>query len=224
VQPAPEGKNCRSCHEEQKREEPLKRIKMAMIPQKEINTDSQMVAKADHRKLSKTKVVWEINTDGDYRELIVQDGPKSLRSAAGTAASDIAFSWSHPGDMFAFIGELFSALFTTKQDLSIPGKDVDLYKGRPLDGIWASAPYLHNGSVPNLYELLRPADKRMKTFYVGSREFDPEKVGFDTNDKSGTLLDTTIKGNSNSGHDDVIYGGKLTEDEIWELVEYMKTL
>ncbi len=201
------GKNCRSCHAEQKREEPLQRIKMSMIKQEIIKTDINMVHNADHRKLS--------DPDGS---------PKSLRAADGTAARDIAFSWSHLSDAFAFLGEVISALVTPEQDLSIPGKDVDLYKARPLDGIWASAPYLHNGSVPNLYELLRPADKRMKTFYVGSREFDPKKVGFDTDDKRGTLLDTTIKGNSNSGHDTAIYGGELKDEEIWQLVEYLKTL
>ncbi|HEX8155125.1 MAG TPA: di-heme-cytochrome C peroxidase, partial [Thermoanaerobaculia bacterium] len=54
------------------------------------------------------------------------------------------------------------------------------YKARPLDGIWATAPYLHNGSVPTLRDLLLPPAQRPKTFYVGSREFDPVNVGFET--------------------------------------------
>ena len=52
------------------------------------------------------------------------------------------------------------------------------YKARPLNGIWSGAPYLHNGSVPNLYELLLPAAQRSDTFYIGSWEYDPVRVGY----------------------------------------------
>jgi len=96
------------------------------------------------------------------------------------------------------------------------------YKGRPLDGIWATAPYLHNGSVPNLYELLLPADERTKQFHVGNIEFDSKKVGFKTEAGPGTtLLDTSLPGNRNTGHD--MYGN-FNENERWALVEYMKSL
>lgn len=102
------------------------------------------------------------------------------------------------------------------------------YKARPLNGIWTGAPYLHNGSVPNLYQLMLPAEQRDKTFYIGTWEFDPVNVGYVTDNVPGAFLfDTSLPGNSNSGHE---YGtGKdglpvLTEDEIRALVEYMKTL
>ena len=66
--------------------------------------------------------------------------------------------------------------------------------------MWASPPFLHNGSVPNLYELLLPAKERSKTFFIG-REFDPMKVGVDTTGESGRFLfDTSLIGNSNAGH------------------------
>ena len=51
------------------------------------------------------------------------------------------------------------------------------YKVRPLTGIWATPPYLHNGSVPNLYALLSPVSERPVKFYLGSREYDPVNVG-----------------------------------------------
>ena len=108
----------------------------------------------------------------------------------------------------------------TNSDVESPA--VLAYKARPLDGIWATAPYLHNGSVPNLYELLLPGDKRTKTFHVGSNKFDSEKVGFSTNeDKGTTLFDTSLEGNSNAGHD--MYG-EFDHDERMQLVEYMKSL
>ena len=96
------------------------------------------------------------------------------------------------------------------------------YKAAPLAGIWATAPYLHNGSVPNLYELLHSAQERPKTFFVGSSQFDPEKVGFRTEQALGTtLFDTSKPGNSNAGHD--MYGD-FSEEERWQLVEYLKSL
>ena len=67
------------------------------------------------------------------------------------------------------------------------------YKAAPRDGVWATPPFLHNGSVPNLYEMLIPARERTKKFYIG-REFDPVKVGLDTTGKSGTfLVDTSLR-------------------------------
>jgi hypothetical protein len=96
------------------------------------------------------------------------------------------------------------------------------YKARSLNGIWATAPYLHNGSVPNLWQLLQPADQRVKHFYVGSRELDPVNVGFETAAYPGGFdFDTTLPGNSNAGH---LFGTKLSDDEKWALIEYMKSL
>ena len=104
------------------------------------------------------------------------------------------------------------------------------YKARPLTGIWATAPYLHNGSVPTLYDLLLPEAERPATFQVGSREFDPRKVGYRSDGGAGNrFLFTTrdpqgrpLPGNSNLGHD---YGNAtLSEADRWALVEYLKTL
>ena len=104
------------------------------------------------------------------------------------------------------------------------------YKANPAEGMWAAPPYLHNGSVPNLYELLLPASERSKTFFIG-REFDPVKVGIDTSGESGRFLyDTSLVGNSNAGHSFEegsgrgIIGRLLTDDERWALVEYMKSI
>lgn len=94
------------------------------------------------------------------------------------------------------------------------------YKARPLNGIWATAPFLHNGSVPNLDELLKPPAKRVQRFQMGSREFDPEKVGYLV-DKGEFEFDTTLPGNSNGGHD---YAREFTPDERRELIAYLKSL
>jgi mono/diheme cytochrome c family protein len=105
------------------------------------------------------------------------------------------------------------------------------YKARPLNGIWATPPYLHNGSVPNLYALLSPVAERPKAFYLGNREYDPVNVGYRTEEfPGGFKLDTSIRGNSNSGHEfnngsgQGIIGPLLTPDERRELIEYLKSL
>lgn len=105
------------------------------------------------------------------------------------------------------------------------------YRARNMNGIWASPPYLHNGSVPNLYEMMLPASQRSRTFYVGSMEFDPKRVGYKAAMTPGAFkFDTSIKGNSNAGHSYEngprsrgVIGPALTEDERWAIVEYLKT-
>jgi hypothetical protein len=120
----------------------------------------------------------------------------------------------------------------TPDTTAAPFASLLAYKGRPLNGIWATAPYLHNGSVPTLYDLLLPASPkpddpkdmvyRPKTFIVGSRELDTKKVGFKSAGYPGFLFDTSVPGNSNAGHD---YGNrKLSEQDRLDLVEFMKSL
>lgn len=97
-----------------------------------------------------------------------------------------------------------------------------VYKAAPTPGIWSTAPYLHNGSVPNLYQLLLPPHQRDKKFYLGNREFDPKHVGYRTEPfEDGYKFDTQLPGFSNIGH---TYGTDITDKERWELLEYLKTL
>jgi hypothetical protein len=121
------------------------------------------------------------------------------------------------------------------------------YKPRPLEGVWATPPFLHNGSVPSLYQMLLPPAKRDAKFFVGRREFDPAHVGYVTapaeDDDAGFWLDTSIPGNRNIGHGfeadaptwqkhkqdpeknplpHGVIGPELSEDERLSLVEYLK--
>jgi hypothetical protein len=97
------------------------------------------------------------------------------------------------------------------------------YRARPLNGIWATAPYLHNGSVPSLHQLLLPPNQRAKVFYVGNWDFNPETVGFESDSPfAGDFrYDTSLPGNSNAGHD---HGTNLSEADRRALIEYLKTL
>jgi hypothetical protein len=92
-----------------------------------------------------------------------------------------------------------------------------------LTGVWATAPYLHNGSVANLWELLTPPSKRKTQFMAGDRLYDPVNVGFqtDASPSPNGQFRTSVPGNSAAGHD---FGTNLKAADKRALIEYMKTL
>lgn len=114
------------------------------------------------------------------------------------------------------------------------------YRPRPLEGVWATAPYLHNGSIPSIYQLLLPADERDQTFYLGRKEFNPLTLGLQVEKYKGAFkFDTSKTGNSNLGHefDDGLCGDgvigfqipkrpgfcrQFTERERMAVLEYLK--
>jgi len=103
------------------------------------------------------------------------------------------------------------------------------YANSPLDGVWLRAPYLHNGSVPTLRELLKPANDRPKIYFRGNDEYDPQDLGFKWNKPNrpdGTAYfryDTSEPGNSNVGHEGPVYGTELSPHDKDALIEYLKT-
>ena len=108
-----------------------------------------------------------------------------------------------------------------------------IYKARPLNGVWAVAPYLHNGSVPSLFELLASKEDRGKPeFWMGSRRFDPLKVGYEQGPlEGGNKFDYSLPGNNNSGHwfqngarGAGVVGPALSVADRWALVEYLKSI
>jgi hypothetical protein len=102
------------------------------------------------------------------------------------------------------------------------------YKARPLIGVWATGPFLHNGSVPTVYDLL--SERRPPRFSFGSREFDPHKLGFaDVVGPRTMLFDASITGNGNAGHwftNDRSRRGRIgrafNEREKYDIIEYLK--
>jgi mono/diheme cytochrome c family protein len=108
-----------------------------------------------------------------------------------------------------------------------------MYKARPLNGVWSTPPFLHNGSIPSLDALLSPASERPVKFWLGNLEFDPKVVGLVSSKiKGGTEIDTSIPGNRNTGHefDDKpkgskgVIGPRLKPEERAAVIEYLKTL
>ena len=111
------------------------------------------------------------------------------------------------------------------------------YVAPPLDGVWATAPYLHNDSIPTLADLLesprRPAYWQFERAGEGGPVFDPERVGWTYRaltegksaamswDERNRIYDTTGKGYGNGGH---TFGDELSSERRRALIEYLKTL
>ncbi len=126
-----------------------------------------------------------------------------------------------------FVGWYNSSWFAKGE----PTRRGELVSGRgyiapPLDGIWATAPYLHNGSVPTLADLLNSSQRPTywkRTF--DSMDIDFEKVGWnysvETSQTDIETYDTTVPGYGNQGH---YFGDGFTEVERGALIEYLKTL
>ena len=105
-----------------------------------------------------------------------------------------------------------------------------IYRSKTLKGIWATAPFLHNGSVPSLYDLLLPAEQRPTTFRLGTKEYDPVKLGYVVDGPrfltppgmQPFTLDTRRLGNWNTGHEWWFYPD-LDDEMRYDIIEFLKT-
>ncbi len=232
--------HCIQCHVDIDRTDPLRKIQVRMSTLGEIKTDPLMAENAIYFKGKTGKFA------GRPRYYFA--GNKLTEEAPAIhIANNIMIGILKNNPLQAYLAKR-DAKKLGQPDVVHPAKYVDgkiiehgqevsdhallAYKARPLNGVWTSAPFLHNGSIPNLYQLLLPAKKRIKQFSIGSLEFDAKNVGYVSSVMCGAsndnfLFDTTLEGNSNAGHE---YGTgyyekpALTEQERWALVEYLKTI
>jgi hypothetical protein len=251
--------SCVQCHAMIDRSDPERRIVTQMINIKNVQTDPKMAVNA----------VKYYGLSGILRNQLVSYGDNFLRiqdrfpvtvlltrATLGVAnAPDPNKGIIRRGldsmneSLISFLSNSIGVKQSSKQgkfDADTPANpyaSLLSYKARPLNGIWATAPYLHNGSVPTLYDLLLPpnpedaknpsagvecrpvpagVEYRPCKFMVGSREFDPERVGLKSAGYEGFVFNTKLPGNSNAGHE---YGTKvLSKEDRLDLLEYLKTL
>ena len=202
---------CIGCHPLLDRTNPRRSIKAKLIPTRRVGTDATMaenvvrrMAETGRLKNTPKNVVPAIRFGREAR---------GLELVTNIALGIYLKQLSPLGRIQLLISSLRPGVLKGAQAS---------YKARPLNGIWATAPYLHNGSVPSLRELLKPPSERVKTFYVGSRDFDPDNVGLSTEKvEGGFLFDTSKPGNSNQGHP---YSAGLRQVQRDALLEYLKTL
>ncbi len=281
---------CESCHTRINRDDPTRRIVAHMSRLADIGTDSKMANNAA-KYMGFSGILRNQYVGAGPGQILLDDRAPVAALLTKATTSVVAT----PGDKnflvrgYDWAYDLASALFSNEIKASLKHGNYDpdtmaqpyaslyAYKGRSLNGIWATAPYLHNGSVPTLYDLLLPqypqdasskdasstddpsegaspkqsssedackttnpppkdppgTEYRPPKFMVGSREFDPVKVGLKKSGYTGFLFNVRRRGNHNCGHE---YGARriimpnglplepLTTEQRWDLVEYLKSL
>ncbi|BCT66941.1 di-heme-cytochrome C peroxidase [Nitrosospira sp. NRS527] len=237
------NRHCISCHSNIKRDDPDRRVVAHMSRASDVGTDPQMAENSvNYQGFSGIQRNLYVSAGGVGDILLDQRAPVSAlltKATIGVVANPEPDKW-----FLQRWSEWLYNLATGFRDNKIkpsikrgeydpdttanPVASLKAYKARPLNGIWATAPYLHNGSVPTLYDLLLPKKRagdpddgeyRPDEFEVGSREFDPAKVGFKSSGYGGFPFNTKgikddrggyTKGNSNAGHE---YGARRMADE-----------
>jgi hypothetical protein len=212
---------CAHCHVADRIQNPQPNgpsLNVHMIPQKEVGTDGLYLENFSKRTVDLTRLGHGRRSAKDASEWLTTE-----LMAQNGAADDPEY-----------------------QHLTNTWRDHPHYIARPHLAVWATAPFLHNGSVPNLYALLSPAKERPACFYLSpNMEFDPVKVGYVTADclsssifrdpLGGFEFKTQLPGNSNQGHEfrgsdcsavartAGTLGCELPVDDRWAIIEYLKT-
>ena len=248
---------CEHCHSNIQRDSPDRRVVASMNSLAALGTDATMANNSfksmGYSGLLRNQYVATAGT-GD---VLIDNRSKVVAELSKVAAGVIAdpypswnifkrgYDWLHEIYLSYIHNEIHPSLKSGdyQPDTSVnPYASLAAYKGRSLNGIWATAPYLHNGSVPSLAALLLPrkpqgagpGEYRPDVFYVGSREFDPVAVGFKSDQGDASQkFDASLPGNSNAGHeygtvnDPLVKDGKLpalSSDDRRDLLMYLKSI
>ncbi|MFL0809789.1 MAG: hypothetical protein K6L76_05190 [Agarilytica sp.] len=214
---AEKGKNiyveqCKACHELIDDRDPKRKIRAKLVDTKLIGTDPLM-AKNFATFTSKTGPL-------EGKDLAIVAGETFGEEAATINVvinATIGAILRRPIDTITAYVTEDADVYSAKLDLTRQA-----YKARPLNGIWATGPFLHNGSVPTIYDLLKGEEERPKQFYVGGSELDAKHLGMRHDNQDNTsLFDTSLPGNANTGH---TIATSLRDEDKWALIEYLKTL
>jgi hypothetical protein len=229
------AENCAGCHVPRKTEEGGRWVQhLHMLPLDVIGTDPNAANNIASHRFDLSALQWDLK-ELEKMDVKLHPTPKEpLDLSQLSVAKGLAY-------VTAFVeNRAYREAKVTPQEkpgldgfgLPIGVREKVAYKARPLAGVWATAPFLHNGSVPSLYQLLSPQDERATTFYKGNFEYDPRHLGYRTEAfTNGFLFDTRISGNHNSGHEfragergNGVIGRLLQPEERWALLEYLKVL
>ncbi|MBV7549001.1 hypothetical protein KW849_22235 [Pseudomonas sp. PDM26] len=225
--------NCAGCHVPHTTQGDGRYVQhLKMIPVEYIGTDPGAANNiADHR-FDLTALQWK---QAELEKLDVEPKPtEPMDLSKMSVTKGLAYVTAYVQDRAYQDADVAPAERAEMDGFGLPigVRELRSYKARPLAGVWATAPFLHNGSVPSIYQLLSPQDERATTFYKGTFEFDPQHLGYRTEAfNNAFLFDTQITGNHNSGHEfragklgNGVIGRGLQPQERWALLEYLKVL
>ncbi|NHA14418.1 di-heme-cytochrome C peroxidase [Thioalkalivibrio sp. XN279] len=211
--------------------------RVKLIPIRDIGTDRNAALNfADHR-YDASRLGW---TPEELKQLCVADAiadnidPKAVSAVVGlnimsTAITNRYFEKHRPASKEEFLKFMgFGVLDYPRTD----PEALKNYKSRPLHGIWATPPFLHNGSVRTIFQMISPRSERQAEFWSGTREYDPVHLGFHDLDVPGAVrFDTGVTGNDNVGHEfrhgcqkNGVIGPFLEVEERFQVLEYIKLM
>ncbi|MEY3350259.1 MAG: hypothetical protein RIQ50_370 [Bacteroidota bacterium] len=220
--------NCSKCHStyphrwSDAREKGMRMIENALVPQHIVGTDPSNLKSfaLDTNRIVKTKHLKSLFNQKD--SVTPQEYFKVIEGAM--------MQWALTKQKFTAEEILDASGFLSNEELKKQSPPVYSYKAAPRDGSWSIGPFLHNGSVPTIYQLLSPAHERSTEFYLNS-DFDPVNLGIKNPESpNGFLVDTKMQGNSNAGHSfentkgPGVIGRLFTKEERYELIEYLKSI
>ncbi len=229
------AENCAGCHVPRQSQEGERWVQhLHMIPVEVIGTDPNAANNIASHRFDLSALQWDVNELKKMDVKLHPEPKEPLDLSQMSVAKGLAY-------VTAFVENRAyrDAQITPEEEPRMDGFGLPIgvrekvaYKARPLAGVWATAPFLHNGSVPSIYQLLSPQDERATTFYKGTLEYDPRHLGYRTEPfTNGFLFDTRISGNHNSGHEfragargNGVIGRLLQPEERWALLEYLKVL
>ena len=180
----------------------------------------------DESLIQQGKSVFEQNCSGchgTYGATDAEDTYPNLVIAGEVVGTDP--TGLNAGESYSTFIDWYNSSWFNQGELRASLEPTDGYVAQPLDGIWATAPYLHNGSIPTLYHLLK-SDARPE-FWRRTKDspYDEEKVGWEFTEETDKTdrytYDTNIPGYLNIGH---TFGDGLSEEDRMAVIEYLKTL
>jgi hypothetical protein len=174
------------------------------------------------------------------RIVMTAEGPKPFGMAAFEIVKKVKAAYYAENNIPADVQARWESRATRPTaEFRVPLRDYEkfpdtkhhgVYRAKTLKGIWATAPYLHNGSVPSIFDLLQPASARPTSFKLGTKEYDPVKLGYVTDGPRFLTppgmeiftYDTRRIGNWNSGHEWWFYTD-LDDEARYDIIEFLKT-
>lgn len=201
-------------------------VEVPIIPLEEIGTDDTWLRDLlEEETFAHPRLIDEL--DGQYEDAFGTDDPSvpvntaTLREMVILAAIE-NFVLGNPISFLQFGRSRFEGYRESDVERDLMWG----YRAQPLEGVAFTGPFLHNGSVRTLEELLLPAEEREAEFWTGGSTFDPVAVGFETvaGEPNSYLFDASQPGNSNRGHEGAEYGTTLSPEHRSDLLEYLRSL
>jgi hypothetical protein len=210
---------------------------LSLLPIRDIGTDRNAALNFAYNTYDASRLGW---TGDELRELCLSEetikaiDPKKMSAVVGLNIMSLSIARRYfrdhrpasPEELMKFMG--YGILDFPRTD---PAR-LENYKSRPLHGIWATPPFLHNGSVRTVYQMISPREERDRWFWSGTKEYDPVHLGYRNLDVPGAVrFDTKVVGNDNVGHEfrqgcqkSGVIGRYLEPRERLEIMEYLKVM